>query len=210
MNRRTVLLFIVHLSYFSPLTTDHRPPTPVLRSEREDRINHIDCRSDFDPVRDAGEAYQSTALPRMRGQDFRRRRRRQMPELPFFCRIGGMNRALRNWPKVVLILVPLAIFAIDAAALFAEWRQPASQKAVQLVRESKSRKENFTVQQYLYATVYHRQKQGESITIEGWRAEPVAAGADKQFSITFAYTDADGRHTPLWEANVGEKTVAPK
>ena len=121
-----------------------------------------------------------------------------------------MRRVFRNWSKLVLIILPLGILAVDAAALFAEWRQPASQKAIQLVRESKSRKENFTVQQYLYATVYHRQNNGEAITIEGWQAEPYVASPDNQFSIAFRYTDAYGHHLAIWEANLQAKKVTPR
>ena len=121
-----------------------------------------------------------------------------------------MRRVFRNWPKLALIVLPLVILTIDAAALFAEWRQPASQKAIRLVRESKSRKENFTVQQYLYATVYHRQKNGEALNIEGWQAAPDAASSDNQFSIAFTYTDASGQHTAFWQANLKEKKVTPQ
>ncbi|MBI3650375.1 MAG: hypothetical protein HY231_04940 [Acidobacteria bacterium] len=121
-----------------------------------------------------------------------------------------MRRALRNWPKLVLVMVPLAIVAVDAVVLFAEWRQPAPQKAIRLIRESKSRKENFTVQQYLYATVYHRQKNGEAITIDGWQAAPDADSAANQFTITFTYTDANGQHQALWTANLKEKKVTPQ
>ena len=121
-----------------------------------------------------------------------------------------MSRVFHNWPKLILVILPLGILAVDAAALFAEWRQPASQKAIRLVRESKSRKENFTVQQYLYATIYHRQNNGEAITIEGWQAEPDVASPDHQFSITFSYTDANGQHIALWKANLLEKKVTPQ
>jgi hypothetical protein len=121
-----------------------------------------------------------------------------------------MSRLFRNWPRLVLILLPLGILAADAAALYVEWRQPPPQKAVRLVRESKSRKENFTVQQYLYATVYYRQKKGEAITIEGWQVTPDEAAPDNQFSISFLYTDANGQHQALWEASLKEKKVTPQ
>jgi hypothetical protein len=111
---------------------------------------------------------------------------------------------------MALVILPLCIFCIDAAVLYAEWRQPGSQKALRLVREYKSRKENFTVQQYLYATVYHRKDGGENLQIEGWRVEPDASAPDDKFSVVFAYTDADGKHLAIWQARVKEKTVSPQ
>lgn len=121
----------------------------------------------------------------------------------------GMKKLFRNWTKLAFIVLPLCIVVIDAAILFAEWRQPDSQKAVRFVKESKSRKENFTVQQYLYATVYHRKDKGEAITIEGWSANPGTA-PDGKFSISFSYTDSNGQHTATWNADIKEKTVVPQ
>jgi hypothetical protein len=120
-----------------------------------------------------------------------------------------MRKIFSNRAKLIFIILPLCIIAVDAAVLLTEWRQPDWQKAIRLVRESKSRKENFTVQQYLYATVYHRKEKGEEINIEGWRAEPDAASADK-FSIAFSYTDAGGQHLAVWEADVKEKKIIPQ
>jgi Tfp pilus assembly protein PilV len=120
-----------------------------------------------------------------------------------------MRKLFRNWTKIVFIVLPLCIVVIDAAILFAEWRQPDSQKAIRFVKESKSRKENFTVQQYLYATIYHRKDKGEAITIEGWNAQPDTTSEGK-FSISFTYTDPNGQHTAIWGADVKEKKVAPQ
>ncbi|MEW6131133.1 MAG: hypothetical protein AB1757_29145 [Acidobacteriota bacterium] len=119
-----------------------------------------------------------------------------------------MNYLLKNWHKITLIVLPAMIVTISSAALFRDWRQTDSQKAIRLVRESKSRKENFTIQQYLYATVYYYQQNGEAITIEGWRAEPDAAPA--QFLISFTYSDSQGTHQALWEANPSTRKVTPK
>ena len=94
----------------------------------------------------------------------------------------------------------------SATAMYLEWRQPISEKAIRLVRESKSRKENFTVQQYLYATVYHRKDNGESITIAGWQAQ----AASQIFLVSFGYTDANGQHLATWEANLSESKVTPQ
>jgi hypothetical protein len=121
-----------------------------------------------------------------------------------------MNRQVPRWTRVVLIALPLTLMAFDAAVLVAEWRQSDAEKAIRMVHESKSRKENFTVQQYLYATVYHRREEGEAITIEGWHAEPDTASAKADFLVSFAYTDAGGRHVALWQANLQEKQSTSK
>jgi hypothetical protein len=92
--------------------------------------------------------------------------------------------------------------------LLAEKLQSDSDKAIRLVKESSSRKENFTVQQYLYATVYHRRDQGESITIEGWRSYGSEPGTP--IKVEFGYTDGEGRHLAAWEASLGEGKVTPQ
>ena len=120
-----------------------------------------------------------------------------------------MRRLLTNWPKLALIFVPLFIAAVDAAVLVHERHQPETEKAIRLVGESVSRKESFTVQQYLYATVYHRQAAGEEISIEGWRTERLPDG-EGLFVVEFSFTDADGRHVATWNADVGKGSVAPQ
>lgn len=120
-----------------------------------------------------------------------------------------MRNLFGKWTRLVFVVLPLSIVAIDAAILFAEWRQSDSQKAIRLVKESKSRKENFTVQQYLYATLYHRRDQGAAIVIEGWSAAADAEAAGS-FSITFTYKDPGGQHTALWQADLKEKKVTPR
>lgn len=114
-----------------------------------------------------------------------------------------------NWPKLVFICVPLLIVAIDAVVLVGERLQPETQKAIRLVKESNSRKENFTVQQYLYTTVYHRKSNGEAITIEGWRATP-SSEPDRSVMVEFGYADSSGVHVATWEVNVKDGTVTPK
>jgi hypothetical protein len=116
-----------------------------------------------------------------------------------------MKRRFENWHKFALVVLPLGVAVASATAMLIEWRQPASQKAVRMVRESKSRKENFTVQQYLYATVYYRKDRGEPITIDGWRVD----ADSRNFLVSFTYTDASGQHTATWEANLEEQKVAP-
>ena len=116
-----------------------------------------------------------------------------------------MKRLFANWHILALTVLPLCVVVASATAMFLEWRQPDSEKAIRLVRESKSRKENFTVQQYLYATVYHRKDSGEPITIEGWQTQ-----LDSQiFLVSFTYTDANGQHLATWEANLKEQQVTP-
>ena len=119
-----------------------------------------------------------------------------------------MKRLLGNWPKLAFIFVPLCIVAVDGAVLVHERNQPETEKAMRMVRESVSRKESFTVQQYLYATVYHRKAAGEKISIEGWRAE---RPPDEDYVVVeFSFTDGDGRHVATWRADVEERIVAPQ
>ena len=117
-------------------------------------------------------------------------------------------RIPRTWPSLVFIVIPVFIISVDAVVLVREQLQPNAQKAIRLVKESNSRKENFTVQQYLYTTVYHRKSQGEPITLEGWRASE--SGVDGLFLVEFAYVDSEGRHFATWEANLLTATVTGK
>lgn len=114
-----------------------------------------------------------------------------------------------NWPKLVFVVVPVLIVAADAFVLVRERLQPQAQKAIRLVKESNSRKENFTVQQYLYTTVYYRRDQGEAITIEGWRATS-PSGTEGPIAVEFRYADLSGEHTAIWEASLKNGTVTAK
>ncbi|MEK6321682.1 MAG: hypothetical protein AABN33_08360 [Acidobacteriota bacterium] len=120
-----------------------------------------------------------------------------------------MIRLPTDWPKLVFILVPVFIVTVDAVVLVHERLQPETQKAIRLVKESSSRKENFTVQQYLSTTVYHRKGNGEALTIEGWRAARLPE-LDASMSVEFSYSDSDGRHIASWEANLKLGKVTPK
>lgn len=120
-----------------------------------------------------------------------------------------MIRKPLNWPRLVFIFVPLTIIIVDTAVLVGERLQSDSNKAIRLVKESPSRKENFTLQQYLYTTVYHRKASGEPITIEGWRAI-ASANSGAPITVEFTYTDATGSHSAIWEANLKEGKVTPK
>ena len=120
-----------------------------------------------------------------------------------------MIRIPTRWPKLVFILVPVFIVTVDAVVLVHDRHQGQTQKAIRLVKESSSRKENFTVQQYLYTTVYHRKSNGEALTIEGWRATP-APEPDAPMSVEFSYSDSDGGHVAIWEASLKMGTVSPR
>jgi len=114
-----------------------------------------------------------------------------------------------NWPILVFIFVPVLIVVVDAVVLIGEALQTDEDKAIRLVKESNSRKENFTVQQYLYTTVYHRKKNGEAISIRGWRAAP---GYQKggPVSVEFSYQDSNGDHDATWEVSLENGAVTPK
>ena len=120
-----------------------------------------------------------------------------------------MTRKPFNWPRLVFIFVPLLIVGLDAVVLLGERLEPDTRKAIRLVKESNSRKENFTLQQYLYMTVYHRKQNGEPITIEGWRATlPDEPGVS--ITVEFSYADSTGRYVAIWEANLKDGSVTPK
>src|SRR5262245_45056982 len=113
------------------------------------------------------------------------------------------------WPRLVLIVVPVLIVIVGGGVRTYEGLQPETKKAIRLVKESNSRKENFTIQQYLYTTVYHRADLGEALAIEGWRASPSAESAEETV-VDFVYRDSEGTHVATWSANVSKKSVAPR
>lgn len=115
-----------------------------------------------------------------------------------------------TWPKLVFIVLPVLIVAVDAFVLVRERRQPQTEKAIRLVKESNSRKENFTVQQYLYSTVYYRRDQGEEINIGGWRASFSPSQPDEPIAVDFSYADASGNHIAIWEVGLKDGTVEAK
>ena len=120
-----------------------------------------------------------------------------------------MTRKPFNWPKLVFIVVPLLIVVVDAVVLLGEHLQPDTEKAIRLVKESNSRKENFTLQQYLYTTVYYRKTRGEPITIEGWKAT-LSGEPDAPITVEFGYADSGGRCIAVWEANLRTGSVTAK
>jgi hypothetical protein len=120
-----------------------------------------------------------------------------------------MIRKRINWPILVFIFVPVLIVAVDAVVLIGEALQTQEQKAIRLVRESNSRKENFTVQQYLYSTVYHRKGNGEPISIQGWRAAP-RNQQSAPITVEFSYQDSNGDHNAMWDVSLESGVVTPK
>jgi len=118
-------------------------------------------------------------------------------------------RLAPGWPKLVFIFVPIVIVTVNAVVLVRERLRPDAQKAIRLVKESNSRKENFTVQQYLYVTVYHRRDIGETVTIEGWRPEQTMESSSR-FVVNFNYSDPNGNHKATWEADLKDGSVVPK
>src|SRR5215211_7642441 len=119
-----------------------------------------------------------------------------------------MKISLSDWPRLVFMFVPAILALIGAAALAIEYFQPQTEKAIRMVKESSSRKENFTVQQYLYATVYHDKDQGKPIEITGWRAEP-SNDAVGPITVEFSYEDAGGHHVAHWQVDVKSNKVTP-
>jgi len=109
----------------------------------------------------------------------------------------------------VFIFVPAVIVTADTVVAVRERLRPDDQKAIRLVKESNSRKENFTVQQYLYVTVFHQRDNGEAVTIGGWRAE-LSSESGAPFIVDFIYTDSSGNHVATWEAEIKDGTVIPK
>lgn len=120
-----------------------------------------------------------------------------------------MTKLSLNWPKLAFIYFPLLLITVDAAVLVNEHMQPDAQKAIRLVKESKSRKEIFTVQQYLYTTIYYRKNQGEPIEIGGWKVDE-HAGQSSGFTVEFSYSDSIGQHLAAWDVDLERKRVIPK
>jgi len=117
-------------------------------------------------------------------------------------------RLLENWPRLVFILVPSIALLFVVAILTREHFESDAERAIRLVKESNSRKENFTVQQYLYTTVYHRKDKGEQISISGWRARQ--AEKSEALTIEFVYSDSEGEHVAAWLADLKASAVSPQ
>ena len=116
-------------------------------------------------------------------------------------------RISKHWHLLAFIGIPLLIISVDAVVLVRERLEPESQKLIRLVKESNSRKENFTVQQYLYTTVYYRMGRGEPITVQGWQTVDAAPNGT---IVEFVYTDLEGIHVAKWAADPAKATVTPR
>jgi len=89
------------------------------------------------------------------------------------------------------------------------WSRPSSEKAIRLVQSSSSRIENFTVQQYLYSTLFDRKEKGADVTIEGWRADE-QPGSDRLLTVEFDFTDEQRPHKAVWEVDLTANKASPK
>lgn len=117
-----------------------------------------------------------------------------------------MKALIDNWPKFAFLFIPILIVAVDAAIIIEEKKDSSEEKAIRLVRESRSRKENFTVQQYLYMTVYYRRDKGEQINIEGWRTRQQSEFS-KSFVVSFSFVDNNEEQVALWNVDLESKQI---
>lgn len=106
-----------------------------------------------------------------------------------------------------LALVALAIASVPVGILIAERREPPIDRAIRLVQEGASRKQNFTVQQFLYTTVYDRGLNGRPVRVQGWRAWHLSEGL---IAVAFSYSDESGEQVALWEVNLDHQTAEPR
>lgn len=117
-----------------------------------------------------------------------------------------MKTFRENWPKLAFLFIPILIIAVDAAVLVDEKTDSGSEKAIRLVRESRSRKENFTVQQYLYMTAYYQQDKGENVSIKGWNADHKSEFS-KNFVVSFTLIDNDNERVAMWEVDLETRQI---
>ncbi|HEY6328807.1 MAG TPA: hypothetical protein VI756_05685 [Blastocatellia bacterium] len=109
--------------------------------------------------------------------------------------------------KLILILIPIGVVALDAALMINRTREKDPERAVRLVMESKSRIESFNIQQYLDSTLYHRHDIGENVSIEGWRAEAPATG-EGPVTVEFVYTENGVAKDAKWEVDLKAGTIS--
>jgi hypothetical protein len=109
---------------------------------------------------------------------------------------------------LVLLGPPLALAIVDASMTIVNWSRPNTEKAIRLVQSSSSRIENFTVQQYLYSTLYDRKEKGADVTIDGWRAEQ-QPGSGTLLTVEFDFTDEHRPHAAVWEVDLPANKVTP-
>jgi hypothetical protein len=114
------------------------------------------------------------------------------------------KKMLSNWPKVALVYLPLCLVAANVVALILEDSQEDPGKAIRLVREQPSIKENFTVQQYLYLTAYRR---GDRVM--GWNASQ-GGGPGSPVTVEFRFIEGGKLQAAIWEVYVKEEKIVPK
>ena len=119
------------------------------------------------------------------------------------------STTVRRWPRFGFIaLIAVCIVAAEAAVVLIERGQSETDKAIRLVQESSSRIENFTIQQYLYTTVYKRKDDGEPVTILGWRAEQ-PDGPHIPVRVEFSFSEGDVTRVAVWDVDPGSGRVTP-
>jgi hypothetical protein len=111
------------------------------------------------------------------------------------------------WPRVVLVAIPLGLIVVDAFVIMGERTQPDTELAIRLVKESASKKENFTVQQYLYTTLYHRRDKGEDVGVTGWDASEVAGGERRSVEVRFRFSEAGEPRVATWEVDLTDRKI---
>ena len=111
--------------------------------------------------------------------------------------------------KITLIGLPLLVITMDTAVLLHSRGRRETDKAISLVQTSSSRIENFTVQQYLYATLYEGRKRGASVIIEGWRAwqDP---GDEHSATVEFDFKSGGLMRSAVWHVNISTKGVTAR
>lgn len=112
----------------------------------------------------------------------------------------------RRWLRFAFVsLAAIGIVLMGAGVVFLERPRTETDKAIRLVQESSSRIENFTIQQYLYTTVYKQKDDGEPVTIGGWRAEQ-PDGPNTAVNVDFSFTENGVEHVAVWKV-VGERVT---
>jgi hypothetical protein len=107
-----------------------------------------------------------------------------------------------------LIAIPVVVFLVDAVVLISERLDSDGEKAIRIVKESSSRKENFTVQQHLYSTIYHRADQGDHIQIAGWQAKQLS-GDGSPILVEFGYKESGAARVAEWEVDLDSGKSTP-
>jgi hypothetical protein len=114
-------------------------------------------------------------------------------------RAGGLSAA-------VLTLVPIFIAVTDAAIVLGRRVEPATEKAIRIVKESSSPIESFSIEQYLNGTLYYRGQRDSNVRIQGWTAHTIPEVVGK-VSVEFGYSEGATTHLAHWTVNVPTRKV---